>query len=72
MCVSLLVPDVINVLPGTNVTALELTNESTEPDPGITFGCKQIPATHCVFYFFALFYSCAISFNLITVLSAHL
>lgn len=62
------------------VTALELTDESTEPDPGIASGCKPLTLTLllgdvlytlCSFVF--LLYSCAISCNLVTCLfSTHL
>lgn len=60
------------------VTALELTDESTEPDPGIAFGCKPLTLTLllgdvlytlCILFlvFCLLLFSCAISCNLVSV-----
>lgn len=56
-------------------------DESTEPDPGITFGCKQTShtisatwgnAVHAVYFGFPpLLYSCAISCNFVSVLFLH-
>lgn len=78
---SLLVPDVITcVARYQRVTALELTDESTEPDPGIAFGCKQTShtnfatwgtcCTHCVFCFFIFFSSStAVQYHATSLLS---